>query len=155
MRKFNELENENIIFLEENGIDFTTIEPTRTGLDKSIMDATKMVRDYLAKHSIHNYENQQKGPEYKMFIKSIILTDNGSTETVGTMYRPKTKKGDPRIWINVRKFVEPNDILAIIVYIRKLYVINITRYNLNKLVEDPAGNTIKDFLTLVMRKEIP
>ena len=50
MRKFRSDEEQNIKIFTENSVELTVIEPTRTGLEKSIMDATGPVRNFLLKN---------------------------------------------------------------------------------------------------------
>ena len=47
MRQLTIQEEEKLKVLTENSISLTLIEPTETGLKKSIMDATGSVRNYL------------------------------------------------------------------------------------------------------------
>ncbi len=47
MRKLTTLEIERIKLLTEKSVELCLIEPTETGLEKSIMDATGSVRTYL------------------------------------------------------------------------------------------------------------
>ena len=46
MRKLTTTEQEKIKLLTKNQVSLTLIEPTKTGLKKSIMDATGSVRNY-------------------------------------------------------------------------------------------------------------
>ena len=46
------------------------IVPTKTGLKKSIMDATLDLRILLKDSSIHDYQNQEKGPDNKVILKT-------------------------------------------------------------------------------------
>ena len=47
MRPLNHFEELNLKVLTEHSVSLTLIEPTITGLKKSIMDATGTVRNYL------------------------------------------------------------------------------------------------------------
>ena len=49
MRQLTKTEINRLKILTENSIELTLIEPTATGLEKSIMDATGTVREYLKK----------------------------------------------------------------------------------------------------------
>ena len=68
MRTFSDVEINRIKSLTENSIEFTLIEPTKNGLEKSIMDATGPIRSYLKNKGIHDYELQQQGPENKIHV---------------------------------------------------------------------------------------
>ena len=115
------------------GIDCAFVVPTITGLQKSIMDATTSVRDYLKKVNLHDFEQQQQGPVYKVLIPTIIISDKETTEGQTSLYRPETKDGDPRIWISrLKSHADENDLVAIIGSGGKLIAINCRRTNLEK-----------------------
>lgn len=106
MRQFKFLEEKRIQALTQHLVEMTYLELTETGLKKSIMDATVIVRQYLLDEGIHNYNNQGQGEEHKKIIKANIITDDSIIQTKASLYRPKTKMGDPRIWIyKLNKFV--------------------------------------------------
>ena len=42
--------------------------PTQTGLEKSIMDATYSIRQFLSDSKIHNYENQKQGIKHILHL---------------------------------------------------------------------------------------
>ena len=74
MRELSELEKTRIQILINMGIPFTLIEPTETGLRKSIMDATSSVRDFLLEQNLHDYSTQKQGAsKNKVIIKSFLL----------------------------------------------------------------------------------
>ena len=100
MRLLNSNETNNMEFLTEKGIPFTLIEPTQTGLKKSIMDATSTVRFFLETNSIHDYKQQKQGVDNKLIYPASIVTDINYYDTEASLYRPETKKGDPRIWFS-------------------------------------------------------
>ena len=122
------------------GVDCAFVVPTITGLQKSIMDATTSVRDYLKKVNLHDFELQQQGPNYKVLIPTIIISDREITEGQTSLYRPETKDGDPRIWISrLKSHADENDLVAIIGSGGKLIAINCRRTNLEKLLADTAS----------------
>lgn len=123
MRSLSTVEIDRIKLLTENSIDLTLIEPTETGLRKSIMDATGSVRSYLKSKSVHDFEFQKQGPENKIQIPSQLVSDDGLTSSVASLYRPVTKKGDPRIWFKgLGSYANANDILGIVEFEKQLYV---------------------------------
>lgn len=147
MRQLTGIELKRIKLLTEKSVELTLIESTKTGLDKSIMDATGTVRIYLKSQNIHDYELQQQGTQNKIQIKSYLLKPNGVVNSIVSLYRPNTKKGDPRIWFTgLRDYAEANDILAIVVYKEELYIINITQLDLETLLNDSENNSIKEFV---------
>jgi hypothetical protein len=63
MRVLTAKEQIKIKILTKNQISLTLIEPTETGLKKSIMDATGSVRNFLTENQIHDYDLQGQGPK--------------------------------------------------------------------------------------------
>lgn len=109
------------------GVPVAFLVPTPTGFDKSIMDATAPLRELLLTENIHNYEEQLQGPANKKLVRTYLVQKDSLTETETSLYRPVTKKGDPRIWIyNLKKYCSPCNLLAIIVLGGDLYVFNLS-----------------------------
>lgn len=103
------------------------LSPTPTGYEKSIMDAIGDVRVLLKEAGIHDYEFQGQGPANKVMVDSYFVTPDGLIETAASLYRPVTKKGDPRIWFsNLRRYCSPHNLLALIVNDKKICVINLS-----------------------------
>jgi len=111
----------------EIGAKVAFLVPTPTGYGKSIMDAIGSVRVFLKESGIHDYERQEQGPENKVVQKAFFVESNRVVETKVKLYRPITKHGDPRIWFDgLRKYCEPKNLLALIVYNKQIYVINLS-----------------------------
>ena len=109
------------------GASVAFLVPTPTGYGKSIMDAIGAVRDLLKESGVHNYDCQAQGPENKVIIESYFVYPDHLVNTSASLYRPVTKKGDPRIWFsNLKKYCVPCNLLAIIVIEKSLYVINLS-----------------------------
>ncbi len=113
MRQLTPLEIKRIKLLTEKSVELCLIEPTETGLGKSIMDATSSVRAYLKAKKIHDFEIQKQGQESKIQVTSYLIGTNGLINSMASLYRPNTKKGDPRIWFkglgnysNAKTFLE-------------------------------------------------
>lgn len=97
------------------GIDVCFLVPTETGLKKSIMDATQDVRLYLKNKNLHDFDAQEKGETGKAFLNAHVYSRGEIYQTRCSVYRPKTKNGDPRIWFyNLSKYADPTDLLALI-----------------------------------------
>jgi hypothetical protein len=153
MRQLSDIEIERIKLLTENSVEITLIEPTETGLSKSIMDATGMVRSYLKSRDIHDYEFQKQGPESKVLIDAFFVTGIDLIPSVASLYRPVTKKGDPRIWFRgLGNYCQPNDILGIFEFQNNLYLINISKYNINALISQDTLNPIKELISEIRRQ---
>lgn len=111
----------------ELGISVAFLVPTPTGYEKSIMDATIPVRQLLREANIHDYDQQKQGPEEKVLVRSYFLFDGYRQETQASLYRPRTKKGDPRIWFkSLKGYCTPRNLLALVASERDLYVINLS-----------------------------
>lgn len=147
MRQLSALEIDRIKLLTEKSVELCLIEPTGTGLEKSIMDATGSVRTYLKANNIHDFELQKQGQESKIQITSFLILSDSFVNSVASLYRPNTKKGDPRIWFKgLGSYSKSNDILGIIAFEGNLYVLNITQLDLHKLIESKISNPLQDLV---------
>lgn len=149
MRPYNAFETKNVKYLVDKQVEFATIQITETGLKKSILDATAPVRAYLKEKNVHDYETQLQGPEHKHIIDTYILTEGAQYPTKTSLYRPVTKKGDPRLWVNkVRdvEFLRANDIFAIIAHRGILFAVNLTNINIKKVCTSPIDTPLKDLI---------
>ncbi len=78
--------------------------------------------------------------------------------SVASLYRPNTKKGDPRIWFKgLGSYSNANDILGIIAFEEKLYVMNITQLDLKELIENNLSNPLRELVNEInqVSNEIP
>ncbi len=147
MRHLTTLEINRIKLLTENSVELTLIEPTGTGLGKSIMDATGSVRSYLKSKNIHDFELQKQGQESKVFINSFLIRNENIINSIASLYRPSSKKGDPRIWFKgLGSYAKANDILGILEFDEKLYVLNITQLDIQVLLNSKLVNPVKELL---------
>lgn len=147
MRQLTSLEIERIKLLTEKSVELCLIEPTETGLEKSIMDATGSVRTYLKAKGIHDFELQKQGPDNKVQVASFLITPNELVISVASLYRPNTKKGDPRIWFKgLGSYSSSNDILGIVTFEGKLFVLNITQLDLKELIESNLSNPLQELV---------
>ena len=147
MRQLTNVEIERIKLLTENSVEVILIEPTGTGLEKSIMDATGSVRAYLKDKNIHDYELQNQGQQSKIQINSYLVGSDTLMNSVASLYRPNTKKGDPRIWFKgLGAYAKANDILGIISYESDLYVVNVTRLDFESLINGLINNPLKEIV---------
>ncbi|MBE6513461.1 MAG: MvaI/BcnI restriction endonuclease family protein [Methanobrevibacter olleyae] len=129
------------IFSELN-IDVSFLFVTETAYKKNIIDATKPVREFLKRKKIHDYDSQkQNNPKLKINnsveIPTIIINENSKKEIITSMYRPNTKKGDPRIWFRKsQKYINPNSIIAVMAIENKLVITNLSDKNTKKSLFD-------------------
>lgn len=147
MRLLTKQEEEKLKVLTENSISLTLIEPTATGLKKSIMDATGTVRNYLKSNNFHDYNLQTQGPENKVIIDALIYEADSVLKSKASLYRPITKKGDPRIWFTgLTKYSNPNDILALICFEGVIHVLNLTQLPVEQLIDSSNINPLKELI---------
>lgn len=106
-------------------LDFAFLLPTDTGLQKGIMDAVAPIRRFLLEHDLHDFSTQQQGPENKAMLDGKLLTSTESFGSKISLYRPITKKGDPRIWLfQLSQHIDPFDLLFFITDGYTVYVID-------------------------------
>lgn len=154
MRPYNAFEAKNVKFLVDKQIEFATIQITETGLKKSILDATAPVRTYFKEKNVHDYDLQLQGPEHKRVIDTYIMTETARFLTKTSLYRPVTKKGDPRLWVNkVRdvEFLRANDIFSLIAYENTLFVINLSTVDISKVCLSYIDTPLKDLILELSR----
>jgi hypothetical protein len=147
MRQLTSIEIDRIKLLTENAIELCLIEPTETGLIKSIMDATGSVRNFLKSKNIHDFGLQNQGQESKVQIVSKLIEVDKFVDSIASLYRPNTKNGDPRIWFKgLGNYSKANDILGIIEFEGILYVLNITQIDLYKLLNSKILNPLQELI---------
>jgi len=158
VRQLTKTEIDRLKFLTERSVEITLIEPTSTGLEKAIMDATGSVRLFLKSKNIHDYELQNQGQENKIQINSHFVSSEKLIKSVASLYRPNTKKGDPRIWFKgLGIYAKAHDILGIIYYNNELYVVNVTQLDFESLINGFANNPFKELVNEIssLSREIP
>lgn len=156
MRPYNSFEERNVKFLVDHQIDFTTIQVTETGLKKSILDATAPVREYFKASGVHDYETQPQGAEHKRSVDTCILTETSAYPTKTSIYRPLTKKGDPRLWINKVtgvQFLRADDIFILIWHNECLYAVNLTSTDITKSYASPITTPLKDLISEISKSK--
>lgn len=154
MRPLTNAEEQKLRILTEHSVSLTLIEPTENGLKKSIFDATGPVRNYLKSNDFHDYSTQLQGPEHKAIIKSLIYEETSISKSNASLYRPKTKKGDPRIWFSgLTKHSRPNDIIALVGFDEIIHVINLTQLPVNQLIESDITNPLKELINEIRGTE--
>jgi len=131
-----EEENQNIKLLEEKGRNYAIIIPTSTGLSKSIMDATQKIRQFLKIEAIHNFEEQDFGPQNKIILKANFLnTDFQEIITNVSLYR-SNGRGDYRIWFSgLSEFADKFDELVLL---NKdgLKILNISKFDYSEYINN-------------------
>jgi hypothetical protein len=129
-------ETSNKEILKVKQIKYCKIIPTKTGLTKSIMDATKSVREFLKSEDIHDYESQDKGPENKEKKEAFFVNSDDCEKTEVSLYKANGR-GDSRIWFkNLNNYADPNDVLALYMEESKLKIVNITKFDLSDILSE-------------------
>lgn len=130
--------------LARHGIEAALLVPTPTGLEKSIFDATDSLREYLSTCEFHDYGAQAQGPDHKVVKQGFLVKPHSLQPTQVSLYRPTTKRGDPRIWLGhpVRDYVSAFNLLAVTVIAGSIYVLNMSDTSVQVSLED-AGSPFR------------
>lgn len=108
-------------------IDVAFLAPTKTHLEKSLIDAVGNVRQFFLRNGIHDYSAQAQGVEHKHVVPVKMVCADRIEETKMSIYRPCTKQGDPRLWIyNLNKWCRPHNLLALTWHNKSIYVFNMS-----------------------------
>lgn len=122
------------------GITVGLLVPTETGYKKSIMDATLSMRSFLHEVKIHDYATQAQGQEAKVIVPASFVFPDRFVKTSASLYRPHTKKGDPRIWFSkLTSYCDPTDLLAIIAFHGELFVFNMSNASVVQAFSVPGS----------------
>ena len=155
MRAFNKFELDNLAYLTSQSIEYTLVQITATGYKKTILDATEPMRQYFKDRGMHDYSTQLQGTENKIFIRTTILDELNAVSTTSSLYRPTTKKGDPRIWTyKIKDFCNPDDILMMIYRADMLYVVNISKIDIHSVCTSPIVSPLKDLIGFSKDEEL-
>ncbi len=126
-RELSQKENEKVKILKENEIYYELLYLTETGLKKSIIDARKPIVKLLKNTQIHDYDNQGTGTNHKVTLPCIIISANESVETKISLYRPETKKGDPRLWPGkFNNYAKADQVFAIFIANSNIVLLNLS-----------------------------
>lgn len=141
--------------LAHYGIEAAFLVPTKTGLDKSIIDAHDGLRKYLKKHEIHNYELQSQGPTSKVILEGNFINENGIMKTKISLYRPETKSGDPRIWFSgLNSYASANNLLVVLIANQEIFLINASRSKIWETLNVKGSPLNEIILKLSSRKSL-
>ena len=155
MRQFNDFEIENFKTLANLGVRYTTFQTYWTSLDKGYFDAIAPIRAFFLEEGIHDYSAQGQGQINKEYRDGYLLTDSLMIPAKASLYRPETKKGDPRLWFsNLHKYTDADDIFAMFHIGSTLYIINVTKTNIAERYNSPENNPVKEILTNINRQEM-
>ena len=134
--------------LAAEGINFALLQPTETGLGKAIMDATAPLRDFLREQGVHDYATQGLGAaEHGRKVDAVLLGLGRQQSSQASLYRPKTKSGDPRIWFaGLPGYARPDDILAVAWCDGQLGVVNLSLEDVEAALAPGGRGPLSSFL---------
>jgi hypothetical protein len=119
---------EAIKFFSGFGAEAGYFVPTDTGLSKSILDAHGSLRSFFLGKRIHDFEKQNKGPDFKVLRDAFIISEDKLVKTNISFYRPETKSGDPRFWIyKLSDYFSSFNLGAIFQINDAIYILNLSR----------------------------
>jgi hypothetical protein len=96
--------------LEQYRFEVVPVRLTQTMLDKSIIDARAPLRALLRQSGIIEFGSIDQGSKIRLDLP--FVTDASASERTVSFYRPSTKQGDPRIWIErLNSLASPGDLL--------------------------------------------
>lgn len=136
-------------------VDIAYLMPTATALRKSVLDATESVRSFLRITRIHDYTKQNQGQEHKVVLPAFFITEHDVVRTRVTLYRPKTKKGDSRLWFyGLNNYARAGDKLAIIAYNGSIHVINMTQIPTTELSPPTSKGPLGKIISILYHPPI-
>jgi hypothetical protein len=136
---------ENRSFLVQKGVEHSIFETTLTGLQKSILDATQPVRAHFKMVGFHDYNDQAQGEDHKVTLDAYFLAQEKIIPSQVSMYRPQTKKGDPRMWFRgLGGYAPAGSQVAVIILDGLLHLINLTDIDLDAATK--ADNPLSQFI---------
>lgn len=149
MRPLGVHESKNLAALNASGCSSALLFVTATALDKGILDATEPMRHLLKAAGIHDYHAQGQGPANKVIKQAVVLSDTSNSQTKVSLYRPITKKGDPRFWFgDFTKFASADEVCAVFVQSGTIHLLNLTRSQaadaLARRIETPVSSFLRD-----------
>ena len=119
-------ESEKEAVLSDSGIAYERLFITETGLTKNILDATVPIVQLLKTTQVHDYDSQQNGPEHKVMLPCIILSNGVREETKVSLYRAKAR-GDARFGPGrFRDFALPDQVFALFIENSNIVLLNLS-----------------------------
>jgi hypothetical protein len=151
LRQLTWIERQRIKRLTAESVDVTLIQPTRTGLEKSILDATAPVRNFLREHGLHDYETQGQGAsENGVKLDAVLLTATAAIPSKVSLYRPKTKIGDPRAWFTrLQEYANPDDMIALTAHEGLLVLVNISQVDVDYVLDVQRAGPLWNMLQAI------
>ncbi len=116
------------------------------------MDATKSVRRFLLRNGIHDYAIQGKGAaSHGVRIEAKLLSVWNEIPSKASLYRPKTKDGDPRIWFTrLAQFADPDEMLLLMRHGDRICVVNISRDAMDEVLDREEDGPLRHTILSIM-----
>ena len=153
-RPLTSLESDNLVCLNQTGLQSVLLLLTDTGIAKSILDATDPIRRLFQNRGIHDYSQQMQGEQSKRMITASIVTDAEVVPVRLSLYRPETKEGDPRMWFyGLKSFADGGDVCAIFIHADSPVLLNLSRSYLAKNINDREHSFIAKYITKLSEGE--
>lgn len=151
IRQLTLTERKRLKVLSAEAIEFALLNPTRTAFNKSIMDATGPVRQFLVDSGIHDFSRQGRGAtENGVRLEAIFYGADECAAVTVSMYRPEAKPntdGDPRIWIyGLATLAKPGDIIAVLNDKGKLAFINVSQADLVRATQQGQHGPLRQLV---------
>lgn len=133
--------------LSDAGLECGLIYLTATGLTKGYFDSTAPIRELLRQCGVHDYSQQGLGQkENGVYLESTFFYRGKAISVPVSIYRPKTKKGDPRMWPSrLKRFADAGDVLALFCHEQKMHFLNLTKEH--RQLPVPISTDLDIFLT--------
>ena len=118
------------------GFEVNLIHVTRNSLDSRAFPFGTEIVQYMKKLDLHDYIKQEPGQKNrKIFDTTIIYDKNVTIRSNTSCYKQLHRSQDiPVFWTEgIEKFVKPDDLLALLVRNKTLFLINCNRVDLGSL----------------------
>lgn len=149
-RQFTELEIQNQKFLIHLHARFEIVCLSSNILKHAMFDAKKNIRSFLKEYGIHDFYTQPFGQNAKCMIRTHVLTFKRDIWTETSLYRSGTR-GDCRMWFGsvILPITDVDDLYVITAVDKELYIVNISKVNLESSCKSSFPNPIQTWLKAV------
>ena len=152
IKQITELEQKNQNYLVGRGGRFEIVCLTANILKHSIFDAKMTIRTFLKEQEVHDFFNQANGQEAKQKVKTHILTFMRDIPTETSLYRAGSR-GDCRMWFGsaILPITEADDLYVITVISQELYVVNISKVDIETCCQTSFPSPIQKWMKKVCK----
>jgi hypothetical protein len=99
----------------EYGVEAAYFVPSKTNVNKYNIDAHNSFREFLQRSGLHDYSTQPQGLEHREYLPVQLVGRTGLETRAMSLYRPDTKAGDPRFWVErLATFANTGNLIALI-----------------------------------------